>query len=68
MAMRQFNRLSGGEQQKVLMVRALAQGPKVLLLDEPTSNLDLRRQLEVLELVMGIVRKKTCPSSWPSTT
>lgn len=53
-AMRKLNQLSGGEAQKVLLARALAQGPKFLLLDEPTSNLDPYNQHEVLRTVREI--------------
>ena len=58
MSLRLFNELSGGEKQKVLIARAICQEPQVLILDEPTSNLDLRHQLEVLNIITDLVREK----------
>lgn len=48
---RSFNELSGGERQRVILAQALTQQPKILLLDEPISHLDLQHQIEILNLI-----------------
>lgn len=58
MADRYINTMSGGERQRVIIARAIAQTPEIMLMDEPTLHLDINMQFEVLDLVRELVRKR----------
>lgn len=58
LTMRKVGELSAGEQQRILLARALAQSTPILLMDEPTTHLDLRYQVELLDLVQQLTRQK----------
>ena len=53
-----FHRISDGQRQRVMLARAICQEPKVLLLDEPTSYLDLKHKLDFLHLLRALARKQ----------
>ncbi len=57
-AERNFNEISGGEKQRVLLASAIAQDPEVMLLDEPTSALDIKYQVEILNILKRLNKEK----------
>jgi iron complex transport system ATP-binding protein len=55
---RSMHELSGGEAQRVILSRALAQQPEILLMDEPTTHLDIKRQISIMELISELNRSE----------
>ena len=58
LGMRDFNAISDGQKQRVLLARAICQEPQIMILDEPTSYLDIRHKLEFIDILKSLVHEK----------
>ena len=59
---RDFNAISDGQRQRVLLARAICQEPEIIILDEPTSFLDVRYKLELLSILRDMAKRKRAPA------
>ena len=58
---RDFNNISDGQRQRVLLARAICQEPDIIILDEPTSFLDIKHKLDLLSILRDMAKKKQTP-------
>jgi ABC-type Mn2+/Zn2+ transport system ATPase subunit len=61
---RRYGHLSGGERRRVLLARAIARGPQLLALDEPTAGVDAEGTVEFLRLIEAEVRERGAAAIW----